>query len=72
MQIIRRYLKQGTYFQPIDGKLEKYLMTFGYLPQSDLETGAQRTELQMRNAIKNLQVRAFASLSFTLRHSASV
>jgi hypothetical protein len=43
-------------FQPIDGKLEKYLMTFGYLPQSDLETGAQRTEEQMRNALKNLQV----------------
>jgi hypothetical protein len=36
--------------------VEKYLMKFGYLPQSDLETGAQRTEQQMRNAVKNLQV----------------
>lgn len=31
-------------------------MTFGYLPQSDLETGNLRTEHQVRDAIKTLQV----------------
>lgn len=31
-------------------------MTFGYLPQSDLETGNLRTEHQVRDAIKTMQV----------------
>lgn len=31
-------------------------MKFGYLPQTDLETGNLRTEDQLRDAIKNLQV----------------
>ena len=33
-----------------------FLMTFGYLPQSDLETGNLRTEHQVRDAIKTMQV----------------
>lgn len=35
---------------------QDYLMKFGYLPQSDIETGNLRTEDQLRDAIKNLQV----------------
>ena len=35
---------------------QNYLMKFGYLPQSDLETGNLRTDDQLRSAIKNLQV----------------
>lgn len=31
-------------------------MNFGYLPQTDLETGNLRTDDQLRDAIKNLQV----------------
>lgn len=31
-------------------------MRFGYLPQTDFETGNLRTEDQLRDAIKNLQV----------------
>ncbi|XP_015111466.1 matrix metalloproteinase-2 isoform X2 [Diachasma alloeum] len=34
---------------------QNYLMRFGYLPQSDLETGNLRTDDQLRDAIKNLQ-----------------
>lgn len=34
----------------------KFLMSFGYLPQSDLETGNLRTEDQVRDAIKTMQV----------------
>ncbi|KAG8236648.1 hypothetical protein J437_LFUL016987 [Ladona fulva] len=33
-----------------------YLMNFGYLPQSDLETGNLRTETQLKEAIAHLQV----------------
>jgi hypothetical protein len=35
---------------------QNYLMKFGYLPQTDFETGNLRTEDQLRDAIKNLQV----------------
>lgn len=35
---------------------QNYLMKFGYLPQSDLETGNLRTDDQLTDAIKNLQV----------------
>ena len=35
--------------------MEDYLTNFGYLPQSNLETGAMRTELQLKDALKNLQ-----------------
>jgi len=31
-------------------------MDFGYLPQSDLETGNLRTDDQLRDAIRTLQV----------------
>uniref|UniRef100_A0A1B0G123 Peptidoglycan binding-like domain-containing protein n=1 Tax=Glossina morsitans morsitans TaxID=37546 RepID=A0A1B0G123_GLOMM len=32
-----------------------YLMEFDYLPKSDIETGALRTEEQLKEAIRNLQ-----------------
>ena len=32
-----------------------YLMQFGYLPASDLETGALRTEAELRRAIRHFQ-----------------
>ncbi|XP_043260687.1 matrix metalloproteinase-2 isoform X1 [Colletes gigas] len=38
-----------------DDKVQNYLMKFGYLPQSDLETGNLRTDDQLRSAIKHLQ-----------------
>ncbi|XP_076246166.1 matrix metalloproteinase 2 [Calliopsis andreniformis] len=38
-----------------DDKVQNYLMKFGYLPQSDLETGNLRTDDQLRTAIKTLQ-----------------
>ncbi|XP_063226236.1 matrix metalloproteinase-2 isoform X2 [Bacillus rossius redtenbacheri] len=47
----------------VGDNVQNYLMNFGYLPQSDLETGNLRTEDQLRNAIKDLQ--AFASLNAT-------
>ncbi|KAK0159507.1 hypothetical protein PV327_011022 [Microctonus hyperodae] len=34
---------------------QNYLMNFGYLPQSDLETGNLRTDDQLREAIRSLQ-----------------
>jgi hypothetical protein len=37
----------------------EYLMKFGYLPESDRETGNLRTEDQLRDAIRNLQVNIF-------------
>ena len=43
--------------------LEDYLTKFGYLPQSNLETGAMRTEQHMRDAVKNLQF--FAGINVT-------
>ncbi|KAF4521069.1 hypothetical protein B566_EDAN012368 [Ephemera danica] len=39
---------------------DEYLMKFGYLPESNLETGNLRTEDQLKNAVRNLQ--AFANL----------
>ncbi|XP_034189072.2 matrix metalloproteinase-2 [Osmia lignaria lignaria] len=38
-----------------DDKVQNYLMKFGYLPQSDLETGNLRTDDQLRDAIRTLQ-----------------
>jgi hypothetical protein len=38
-------------------------MDFGYLPQSDLETGNLRTDDQLRDAIRTLQVSQWSSLS---------
>jgi len=32
-----------------------YLMQFGYLPASDLETGALRTEAELRRAVRHFQ-----------------
>ena len=40
-----------------------YLMKFGYLPQSDIETGNLRTEDQVRDAIKTMQVRRSSPLN---------
>ncbi len=33
-----------------------YLMKYGYLPQSDFETGNLRTEDELKDAIRTLQV----------------
>ncbi|XP_059226458.1 matrix metalloproteinase-2-like [Stomoxys calcitrans] len=38
-----------------DDILYNYLMEFDYLPKSDFETGALRTEKQFKDAIRNLQ-----------------
>ena len=46
-----------------DKTLEDYLTNFGYLPQSNLETGAMRTEQQLVDAVKNLQF--FAGINVT-------
>ena len=43
--------------------MEDYLTNFGYLPQSNLETGAMRTEQQLMDAVKNLQF--FAGINTT-------
>lgn len=45
-------VKRGGY---VDDKVQHYLMKFGYLPQSDLETGSLRTEESLRDAIRDLQ-----------------
>ena len=36
----------------INKEIEDYLTRFGYLPQSDLETGALRTMKQLKDAIR--------------------
>ncbi|XP_073812878.1 matrix metalloproteinase-2-like isoform X6 [Musca autumnalis] len=38
-----------------EDNLYNYLMEFDYLPKSDFETGALRTEEQFKEAIQNLQ-----------------
>ncbi|XP_037813603.1 matrix metalloproteinase-2-like [Lucilia sericata] len=38
-----------------DDSVYNYLMEFDYLPKSDIETGALRTEEQLKEAIRNLQ-----------------
>ncbi|XP_043518691.1 matrix metalloproteinase-2-like [Frieseomelitta varia] len=38
-----------------DDKVQNYLMKFGYLPQTDLETGNLRTDDQLTDAIEHLQ-----------------
>lgn len=48
--------KKLSSHQEIDGKLEKYLTKFGYLPPSDSGIGSFRTEQHLRNAVKSLQV----------------
>lgn len=47
----------------INKEMEDYLTRFGYLPQSDLETGALRTIQQLKDAIRNLQ--GFAGINMT-------
>lgn len=37
----------------INKEIEDYLTRFGYLPQSDLETGALRTMQQLQDAIRS-------------------
>ena len=49
----------------IDKDVESYLTKFGYLPQSDLETGLLRTVEQLEDAIRNLQ--GFAGIDMTGR-----
>ena len=38
----------------IDKDVENYLTKFGYLPQSDLETGMLRTLDQLEDVVRNL------------------
>lgn len=55
----------GSSFAKLDRKMNlamlshdnvyNYLMEFGYLPKSDIETGNLRTEDQLKDAIRNLQ-----------------
>jgi hypothetical protein len=45
----------------------RYLMDFGYLPQSDLETGNLRTDDQLQDAIRTLQVSAVFGFCFFVR-----
>ncbi|XP_043484667.1 matrix metalloproteinase-2 [Leptopilina heterotoma] len=47
----------------VDDRTQNYLMKFGYLPQSDLETGNLRTDEQLRDAIKDFQ--GFAGIPVT-------
>ena len=47
----------------INKDIEDYLTRFGYLPQSDIETGALRTIQQLKDAVRNLQ--GFAGLNMT-------
>jgi len=47
----------------IDKDVEDYLTKFGYLPQSDLETGMLRTLEQLEDAVRNLQ--GFAGINMT-------
>lgn len=37
---------------------QNYLMEFGYLPKSNIETGNLRTEQQLKESIKTLQISA--------------
>ena len=68
------HLQDGKYFHDSNSRnlqkreaftknIEDYLTRFGYLPQSDLETGALRTMQQLRDAIRNLQ--GFAGINMT-------
>ena len=47
----------------IDRDVEDYLTKFGYLPQSDLETGMLRTLEQLEDSVRNLQ--GFAGINMT-------
>ncbi|XP_073995488.1 matrix metalloproteinase-2-like isoform X2 [Rhodnius prolixus] len=48
---------------PFDDTLISYLTQFGYLPESDRETGYLRTDVQLRQAVKQLQ--HFANIPVT-------
>merc|ERR550532_3449711 len=56
----RTYSEPGAR-QPIDGVA--FMQRFGYLPQSDIETGALRTEEELRKAIRKFQ--SWASIPVT-------
>jgi hypothetical protein len=50
----------------IDKTMEDYLTQFGYLPQSDLETGALRTLRQLEDAVRNVvKIAAITHMTFT-------
>ena len=49
----------------VDYTLQMYLMKFGYLPRSDMETGALRTHEELQRAIKNFQRTAHLPLTGT-------
>jgi hypothetical protein len=46
------------------GELHTYLSNYGYLPRSDLETRAMRTDEEFRSAIRRLQT--YASIPVTV------
>ncbi|XP_054289089.1 matrix metalloproteinase-2-like [Macrosteles quadrilineatus] len=48
---------------PFSDNTLRYLMNFGYLPASDMETGNLRTDDQLKEAIRNLQM--FANITVT-------
>lgn len=50
---------------------QNYLMNFGYLPKTDIETGNLRSESQLIDAIKRLQVWMSLKLFFFIRFSRS-
>ena len=58
-----REVGAGNKQEAINKEMEDYLTRFGYLPQSDLETGALRTMQQLQDAIRNLQ--GFAGINMT-------
>ncbi|XP_005185300.1 matrix metalloproteinase-2 [Musca domestica] len=57
MEYSARHMKHQTKSESAvtEDNLYNYLMEFDYLPKSDFETGALRTEEQFKEAIKNLQ-----------------
>ena len=52
-QNIRESLKVREKREVINKEIEDYLTRLGYLPQSDLETGALRTMQQLQDAIRS-------------------
>ena len=63
--LVALLLLQTAARQLLEPGVETYLTKFGYLPQSDLETGMLRTLDQLEDAVRNLQ--GFAGLNMTGR-----
>jgi hypothetical protein len=54
--VMRSDIDVRTRRSVIDRSVEDYLTQFGYLPQSDLETGALRTLRQLEDAVRNVPI----------------